>query len=135
MDLRHVDSNKRKRFFIGLGAAILIVVAFSYLKFSASGIIGRSTDPLSGTEWIAWSGDSLKFSENTVDYATAKSSGSYPYEEQAGAVKLLEGGKVYKVFLRFNMERLISENGQTVFYLRSVLPEDTSEEVTGDEEA
>lgn len=114
--------------------AVLIVTVFSYIKFSADGILSRSTETLSGTEWIAWSGDSLDFKEDSVFYQTAKESKYYPYQEKVGVVELMDGEEVYKVFLRFNSERLISSDGQTIFYLKSILPYESSEEVINNEE-
>lgn len=133
MELKHVDPQKRKRFLIGLVLAVLIITAFSYFKFSADGILSRSIDALGGTEWIAWSGESLSFADTSVYYQTKEEGKSYPYEERVGVVELLDGNNVYKVFLRFSSERLITSDGRQIFYLKSALPE-PEEEDSSDEQ-
>lgn len=128
MNLRKVNPAKTRRFFLFIFLILLGITAASYVLFPLRQVLGRNVESVVNTEWVSWDNGSLLFHEETVEHVGKENTTTHSFEEEHGAIEILDDGQIYMILSRFGENKLMTSDGKAVFYLKTL--KETSEKST-----
>ena len=118
MTSANANKTHRGRFVKNVSLCLFLALLISFVFFPLSGLLGRSTESVKGSEWISNVG-TLSFSDNVCRYVDNESAKTYTYLERYGTVTLYaDSGELETSFTRFGDKKLITSDGRTIYTLK-----------------